>query len=189
MTKTLSMVSHKNYNLNANEGFVIFLTSKLITCFIGGFTLIMKPKSIAHLLNGSEHIYWILDLEGEVHSIWDLWVSGLQECKSKGFFRNRAGPKNVFFFPRKGGCPRPILTIRKVRWGCLLASAQEYGGRLSCRKIGPMMGEKCLASNLLAICLSKMPTWPLFKQIDTCHFAKICFIPMVPLLPSNNQWC
>jgi hypothetical protein len=24
MTKTLSMVSHKNYNLNANEGFVIF---------------------------------------------------------------------------------------------------------------------------------------------------------------------
>jgi hypothetical protein len=30
MTKTLSMVSHKNYNLNANEGFVIFLTSKFI---------------------------------------------------------------------------------------------------------------------------------------------------------------
>ena len=52
------MVSRKKYNLNANEGFVIFLTSKLITCFIGGFTLIMKPQSIAHLLN--EHIYWIL---------------------------------------------------------------------------------------------------------------------------------
>ena len=52
------MVSRKNYNLNTNEGFVIFLTSKLITCFIGGFTLIMKPQSIAHLLNGSEHIYW-----------------------------------------------------------------------------------------------------------------------------------
>ena len=31
------MVSRKNYNLNANEGFVICLTSKLITCFIGGF--------------------------------------------------------------------------------------------------------------------------------------------------------
>ena len=80
MTKTLWMVSRKNYNLNANKGFVIFLTSKLITCFIGGFTLIMKPQSIAHLLNGSEHVYWILDLEGEVHSIWDLWVSGFQEC-------------------------------------------------------------------------------------------------------------
>ena len=33
------MVSRKNYNLNANEDFVIFLTSKLITCFIGGFTI------------------------------------------------------------------------------------------------------------------------------------------------------
>jgi hypothetical protein len=29
MAKTLSMVSHKNYNLSANEGFVIFLTSKI----------------------------------------------------------------------------------------------------------------------------------------------------------------
>ena len=65
-------MSHKNYNLNASEAFVIFLTSKLITCFIDGFTLIMKPQSIAYLLNGSEHIYWILALEGEVHSIWDL---------------------------------------------------------------------------------------------------------------------
>ena len=37
------MVGRKNYNLNANEGFVMFLTSKLITCFIGGFTLTMKP--------------------------------------------------------------------------------------------------------------------------------------------------
>ena len=50
------MASRKNHNLNANEGFVIFLTSKLITCFVGGFTLTMKPKSIAYLLNGSEFI-------------------------------------------------------------------------------------------------------------------------------------
>ena len=34
MTKILSKVSHKNYNLNANEGFVMFLTSKLITSYI-----------------------------------------------------------------------------------------------------------------------------------------------------------
>ena len=47
----------------------------------------MKSQSIAHLLNGSEHVYWILDLEGEVHSIWDLWISGLQECKGNGFFK------------------------------------------------------------------------------------------------------
>jgi hypothetical protein len=37
---TLSMVSHKNFNLNASEGFVMILTSKLITCFIDNFTLI-----------------------------------------------------------------------------------------------------------------------------------------------------
>jgi hypothetical protein len=24
--------------------------------------------------------------EGEVHSIWDLWISGLQKCKSNDFF-------------------------------------------------------------------------------------------------------
>ena len=60
---------HKNYNLSANEGVVIFLTSKLITCFIDGFTLEMKSQSIAYLLNESEHVYWILDFEDEVHSI------------------------------------------------------------------------------------------------------------------------
>ena len=46
MTKTLSIVSDKNYNLNANEDFVIFLTSKLNTCFIGGFTLKMKSSQL-----------------------------------------------------------------------------------------------------------------------------------------------
>ena len=63
------MVSHKTYNLNINEDFVFFFTSKLITCFIDGFTSRMKSQSIAHLLVGSAHIYWILDLDGEVHSI------------------------------------------------------------------------------------------------------------------------
>ena len=99
------MISCKMHNLNVNEGFVIFLTSKLITCFIGGFTLTMKSQSIAHLRNENEHIYWIWDLEGEVHSIWDLRVSSLQEWKSNEFFRNEAGgqlfsggsKKNCFF--------------------------------------------------------------------------------------------
>ena len=70
--RQFQMVSHKNYNLNVNEDFVMFLTSKLITCFIDGFTSGMKSQTIAYLLIGSAHIYWILDLEGEVHSIWDL---------------------------------------------------------------------------------------------------------------------
>ena len=63
------MVNPNNYILIANEGFVIFLTSKLITCFIDNFTLKRKSQSIAHLLNGSEHINWILDFKNEVHSI------------------------------------------------------------------------------------------------------------------------
>jgi hypothetical protein len=35
----------------------MFLTSKLITCFIEGFTSKRKSQSNAYLLNGSEHIY------------------------------------------------------------------------------------------------------------------------------------
>ena len=102
------------------------MTSKLITCFIGGFTLTMKPQSIAHLLNGNEHIYWILDLAGEVHSIWDLWVSGLKECKSNEFLWNRAGGwAAIFSWVQKisifwtDGCPCPIMTLRKVHGGYL----------------------------------------------------------------------
>ena len=57
--------------------FILFLTSKLIVCFIDDFTLGMKSLSIAYLLSGSAHICWILDLDGEVHSIWVCWTSGL----------------------------------------------------------------------------------------------------------------
>ena len=39
--RQFQIVSHKNYNLSASEGFVIFLTSKSITCFINNFNLIM----------------------------------------------------------------------------------------------------------------------------------------------------
>ena len=59
------MVSHKNVHLNANGEFSISLTSKSI--FIDGLTLGMKSQSNAYLLSESEHIYWILDLEVEVH--------------------------------------------------------------------------------------------------------------------------
>ena len=107
MTKTLSMVSHKNYNLCANEGFVIFLTSKIITCFIDGFTSKMKFQIIAHLLNGSEHIYWILKLDDEVHSKWVIWTNGLQECKGNFIFRSWvewAGSMG-FIWAMKEACP------------------------------------------------------------------------------------
>jgi hypothetical protein len=56
MTKTISNGKSKNYNLNVNEDFVMFLISKLITCFIDGFTSGMKSQSIAYLLFGSAHM-------------------------------------------------------------------------------------------------------------------------------------
>ena len=91
MTKTLSMVSHEIYNLDTNEGFVIFMTSKSIICFIDGFILKMKSQSIAYLPNESVHMHWILGLEGELHSMWDLWTSGLQECKGNNVFEAEQG--------------------------------------------------------------------------------------------------
>ena len=81
------MVSHKNYNLNADEGFVIFWTSKLITCFMDIFTLKIRSQSIAYLLNKSEHIHWILDIEDEIHSIWVIWASNLQNARTSLCFK------------------------------------------------------------------------------------------------------
>ena len=57
MTKTLSMASHNNYNFGFNEAFVMFLTSKSITCFIDSLASKRKSQSITYLLNGNEHIY------------------------------------------------------------------------------------------------------------------------------------
>ena len=51
------MVSYKNYNLNVDEDFVIFLTSKLITFLIDGFTFRNEIPLNGYLLGGSAHIY------------------------------------------------------------------------------------------------------------------------------------
>ena len=56
MTKVILNGKSQNYNFNVDEDFVMFLTSKLITCFIDGFTSGMKSQSIACLLIGSAHI-------------------------------------------------------------------------------------------------------------------------------------
>ena len=73
----------------------MFLISKLIMCFIIGSTSRMKSQSIAYLPIGSGHIYWKLDLEGEVHSIWELWSNGLQECKGNITFEVGRGRQHV----------------------------------------------------------------------------------------------
>ena len=51
------MVSHKNYHLNVDEDFVMFLTSKLIMFLVDGFTSGVKSHLMAYLLGGSAHIY------------------------------------------------------------------------------------------------------------------------------------
>jgi hypothetical protein len=85
----------QNYNLNANEGFVISLLPSYFHALLP-VSLQMKSQSIAYLLDESEHIYWILDLGDEMHSIWGLWRSGLQECKGNDFFKGRVGRTKVF---------------------------------------------------------------------------------------------
>jgi hypothetical protein len=57
------MVSHKSYDINANEDFVILLPSE------------MKSQSTTTLVSGGAHTHTHTedsDLKSEVHSIWDL---------------------------------------------------------------------------------------------------------------------
>jgi hypothetical protein len=76
------MIGHKNYNLNVNEDFVMFLTFKLITSFIEGFIFGMKSQWIAYVLIVIAYLCWILDLEDEVYLIWNLSTNALQDCKN-----------------------------------------------------------------------------------------------------------
>jgi hypothetical protein len=80
----------------------MFLTFKLITCFINGFTLGRKSQSIAYLSSESAHIYWILDLEGEVHSLRVLWTI----------------------------CPPPLKNTLDIVHGLLYGPKMEYHGHL-----------------------------------------------------------
>jgi hypothetical protein len=102
----------------------MFLISTLIMCFISGSTSKMKSQSIAFLPIGSAHIYWILDLEGEVHSIRDLWSSGLQECKGHIFFEVGWGGQHVSvgFKNISEGLSNPELTPQKFVRGCLTST-------------------------------------------------------------------
>ena len=67
----------------------MYLTSRLITCFIDGFTFTMNSQSIAYILSGSAHIYWIF---------WTFKVKCPQYeiCEQAGFKNARA----LHFFSR-----------------------------------------------------------------------------------------
>ena len=88
----------------------------------------MKSQPIAYLPIGSAHIYWILDLEGEVHSIWDLWSSGLQELKCNFFFEVGRDEQHIlvgfqkFFEGLSNLDPTPQKFVR----GCLVSAHVNF---------------------------------------------------------------
>jgi hypothetical protein len=123
MTKTLSMVSHMNYNLNANESFVTFLTSELITWFIRGFTLKMKSQSIAHLLSGSKHVYigfGILKMKCTQYGICGLVAfknaRAMVFSKAGGQAVVSGQIQKILIFFRLGGCPCLNIPPPKSLW-------------------------------------------------------------------------
>ena len=77
----------------------MFLSSKLVSCFIARCTSRMKSQSIAYLLLGSAHINWILDLEGEVHSILDLQSSNFGSKNARAMFSLKLGGSGSRFWP------------------------------------------------------------------------------------------
>ena len=96
----------------------MFSTSKLITCFLDGFTLKRKSQSIAYLLNGSEHIYWILDLENEVPQYGLYGQTAFQNARVRpgSGVRLGSGGRGSSFF---GVAPACCLDKCNAHWGYL----------------------------------------------------------------------
>ena len=87
MTKTLSMVSRNNYNLNAKWGFCNIFDFQVNYMLYWQFHF--ENEILVNCLFTQwkwTYIYWILDLEDQMHLIRDLWISGFQKCKGNGFF-------------------------------------------------------------------------------------------------------
>ena len=73
---------------------------------------------MAYLLNESEHIYWILDLGDEMHSIWDLWRSGLQNCKGNGFLEVGQEGQKFLVGPRKSRFLCGVAAFARIYLPC-----------------------------------------------------------------------
>ena len=93
----IQMVRLKNYNFNVNEDFVMFLISKLITCFITGSTSGMKSQSIACLSTNWMYTY-ILDFRPWRWSAFNMGFVVKQPSRMQGqyFFRSWAGQATCF---------------------------------------------------------------------------------------------
>jgi hypothetical protein len=91
------MGSHKYYYLNVKDEFVIFLTSKLITFFIDGFTFGMKFQSIAYLPSGNAHIYWISYLKVKCTQYKISSPTTLKNAKTMFFLKLGEASNNFIF--------------------------------------------------------------------------------------------
>ena len=121
MTKSLSIVTDKNYNLNGNEDFVIFLTSKLITCFIDGFTLKMKSSQ---LLIYSMEVNIYIGFETLKMKCTQYGICGQVAFKNAStiVFSKSGGRATIFGRVQKNeraAAPDRIFPSRKVRGGYL----------------------------------------------------------------------
>ena len=119
MTKSLSIVSNKNYNLNANEDFVIFLTLKLITCFIGGF--ILKVKS-SQLLIYSMEVNIYIEFETLKMKCTQYGICGEVALKNASIIVfSKSGRRPAVFgrVQKNGGAAAPdkIFPPPKSSWG------------------------------------------------------------------------
>lgn len=65
-----------------------------------------------------------------MHSIWDLWRSGLQKCKGKGFFGSRAGQAEVFW----AGPKNPAFFVGQLPLPVSTSHERLLGGRISFSK-------------------------------------------------------
>src|ERR1700738_3562495 len=126
ITKSLSIVSDKNYNLSGNEDFVIFLTSKLITCFIDGFTLKMKSSQ---LLIYSMEVNIYIGFETLKMKCTQYGICGQVAFKNAStlVFSKSGGRAAVFGRAQKKcwGLPPDRIPPRKVRGGYLTSSVHN----------------------------------------------------------------
>jgi hypothetical protein len=71
----------------------------------------MKSRSLAYLPRGSEHVYWIVGLKGEVHSMWDFVDNRTSRIQGRIFLITHGGQQLQLFFEIK-------KTLDNNLWDC-----------------------------------------------------------------------
>lgn len=77
--------------------------------------------SVHCLIKGSEYVCWILGFQGVLHSIWELWTSGLQEVQGQFFTKkkNWVGRATIVSWDHLVGMPNNVGS-----WALILRPTQ-----------------------------------------------------------------